>query len=824
MRIGTVVVAVSLGLAFSCTGTVGEPGTTEDGGRAGGGGGTDTQVPDGSVLLPDGGLCVPTSLYFEEIAWPQVLSTCQTCHTTGGAADGTRFQLRPLASPTAVAVNLANTTSALALESDGQKLLLLKPTGQLSHGGGQLFAPDSAQASVLRRLIVELQNPVTCPGEEVRPITEGLVLLDEVDTLIKASFQLVGRPPSVDEIGQVQTNGLAGLDDVLTQQMRDPAFHERVRELFGDVLLTDGWRANNTDTNSGNILNSVYHPGSVDLFGGQDYDWRSWPRGEGIHLVEALAREPLEYFVEAVKNDRPLSDVLTVKYRLLNAYSARFYGVTYRGFAPGTAFASIPNPDQYEAAPSVPVNEAMGTSEYAGLLTTPAWLLRYPSSPTNFNRKRARFTLKYFMDFDIMKAAPRIDAAAVDLEDTPTLKNMQCTGCHQLLDPLAGMYLNEDECGYEDNVFYMPPGSPKNNACPDRGWTRPTDMFPPGVGAGMANALADADRPRALEVLGAHAVAQRGFARSIVVHVATSLWGRQLLIPPTDTTLPEYAGLDAAAAAEAMELERLTDRFIQGGLRLPALVLDVVKTQAFRAGNADVIGRVELTGLGGGSLVTPELLDRKLRSALGLIWSHHGWAASSDMGYQRLGRHDGTQDAYLLQRERLKTLYGGMDGSQLGVKTRSRSASSLTAAIIEHLALEASCIAVTRDFDLPAAQRKLFPLVERTFVPTGVAASDAAVLDTIRELHLRLLGERVANDSQDVQELYALLRDVQRDGAAAVTANTESGNLERPCASDVELSTGLPASGTTQDRQYVIRAWQAVVATMLLDPRFTLEK
>lgn len=808
LRVRVVCGAALLGVLSGCPGSLGGP----DGGGP-------RHTFDGGVLLPDGGVCVSTSLYYGEVAWPAVLSTCVTCHTTGGAADGTRFQLRPLASPSALGQNLASTTSALSLETDGQKHLLLKPTGQLSHGGGTLFALDSEEADVIRRLITELENPVACPGEPTRPITEGLELLDEVDTLIKASFQLVGRPPTPDELGQVQTNGLAGLDDVLTQQMREPAFHERVREMFGDVLLTDGWRANNTDTNSGNILNSVFHSNTVNRFGGDDYDWRSWPRGEGIHLVEALAREPLEYFVQAVKNDRPLSDVLTAKHRLLTAYSARFYGLTWRGFAPTEPFANIPNPDEFEVFTSVPVNEAMGTGEYAGLLTTPAWLLRYPSSPTNFNRKRARFTLKYFMDFDIMKAAPRIDAAAVDLEDTPTVKNPQCTGCHQLLDPLAGMYLNEDECGYEDNVFYQPPGSPKNSACPDRGWARAMDMFPPGVGAGLSNALADPDRARALEVLGAHAVAQRGFARSMVVHVATSLWGRPLLVPPTDTSLPEYAGLDAASAAEAAELERLTDRFIAGNLRLPALVLDVVKGEAFRAGNADVAGRVELTGLGGGSLVTPEVLDRKLRSALGLVWSAHGWASSGNTGYQRLGRHDGTQDAYLLQRERLKTLYGGMDGSSLGVKSRSRAASSLTAAVIEHLALEASCIAVTRDFDQPSAMRKLFPLVEKATVPT-----EAAALDTIRALHLRLLGARVTNDSADVQELYALFRDTQRDGAAAVTARTESANLGRPCASDVELSTGAPLTGTTTDPTYVIRAWQAVVATLLLDPRFTLEK
>lgn len=782
-----------------------------DGGEASGDGGED-------------GGCVGTSAFFAQTAWPTVFSRCVVCHTSGGAADGTRFLLRPLSSPSALSQNLLAVTSAATLKSGADPLLVLKPTGALSHGGGTLFSRDSAEARTIERLVAELAAPVTCPGEDVRPVTEGLTLLDPVDTLFKASLQLAGRPPTADEVAQVEANGLSGLDVVLRAQMQEPAFFERVRELFGDALLTDGFRANNTDTNTGNVISRVYHPATVHHFGGQDWDWRSWQRGDGIRLVEALAREPLEFFVQAVKQDRPLTDVVTARHRLLNAYSARFYRVPYKGFDAGTPFTDIPQPQEYVAVAQVPSNEAMGTSEYAGVLTTPGWLLRYPSSPTNFNRKRARFTLKYFLDFDIMKAAPRIDASAVDLENNPTLRNPQCTGCHQLLDPLAGMYLNQDECGYEDNVFYQPPGSRKYNACPDRGWVPATEMFAPGTAAGMASQLAAQDRPRALEVLGAHLASQRGFAKALVGHVAAGLWSRPLLIPPTDTTLPNYAALDAAAAAEHAELERLTDRFVAAGFRLPALVLDVVKTPQFRAGNADRAGRLELNGLGGGTLVTPELLDRKLRSALGLSWSAHGWAVSGDTGYQRLGRHDGTDDAYLLQRERLKTLYGGMDGSFSGVKSRQRAPSSLSAAIIEHLALEGSCLAVVRDFDLPAGQRRLFPLVEKTRAPQS-ATADGPILQTLVTLHARLLGVRTTADSADVQELYALLSDVQRTGAMAVTARSESATLERPCTGDIDVATGRTVmGGTTRDDAYVIRAWQAVVAALLLDPRFTLEK
>lgn len=202
-----------------------------------------------------------TALFYRgDVAWPQVLGQCATCHTTGGAADGTRFQLRPL-------THRALPEPAVHHGGADTRDEWREAPAPQAHGPARarrrvLFAADSAQANVLRRVIAELQSPVTCPGEEIRPIAEGLVLLDEVDTLLKASFQLVGRPPTMAELGQVQTNGLPGLDDVLTNQMRSGvprACARDVRRRAAHRLAS----ARTTPTNSGNILNSVYHPASA---------------------------------------------------------------------------------------------------------------------------------------------------------------------------------------------------------------------------------------------------------------------------------------------------------------------------------------------------------------------------------------------------------------------------------------------------------------------------------------------------------------------------------------------------------------------------------
>lgn len=831
MRVG---LAALLALTTACTSSLSGTGAGSSSGTASGssgatgssGGGSSGAAGSDGGVAADGGGCTGTQAYFAEQSWPQVFSVCVRCHVAGGESDGTRFVLKPDTIPDYLSQNMAIVREASLLMAGNQPLLVVKAQGLLAHGGGVQLPPNSPQLAILQQTLDQLANPVVCPGDPPRPVFEGVTLLDEYGTLRKAAIALAGRPPTTDEIATVDSGGLAALGGVLDSMMQEDAFYERLREVFSDFFLTDGFRANNTKTNSGNIISGEYHPDVVNHWGGEDWNWRSWPRGEGIRLLEGLAREPVEFVVEAVKGDRPLAEILTAPHRLLNAYTARFFSVDYKGFAPGTPFDQIPNPQEYQAAEHLPgVNEVGGTGEYAGILTTSAWLLRYPSSPTNFNRKRSRFTYKYFLDFDIMKTAPRIDASAVDLNDYPTRRNMQCTGCHAQIDPLAGAYQNWDECGYEAVTYYRT--ADKHGECNNAsGWVIEDHMFAPGVGPGAVNEIAPADRGHALELLAGHIVTQRSFARSMAAIVYSGLLNRPLLAAPTDPSIPGYAALDAAFSAEQEELNRLATVLESNGLRLRPVVKEIVSSPAFRAANADVPDRQELLGIGGGTLSTSEVLDRKIQAITGIRWRRHLSAVADDTGYQRLGRHDGSQDAYLAQREELKTLYGGLDGSFDGVKVRQRLPSTLTAAIVEHMALEVSCEATARDFDMPAAQRKLFPLVDLTQVPSGNIsdASEAMIVANIQYLHERVLGERLVVDDPEIAASYQLLSDVRTAGLQEISAGTSSVDLERPCANDMDLSTGqLQPGGTTQDPQYVVRAWQAVVAYMLMDYAFVFE-
>lgn len=94
------------------------------------------------------------------------------------------------------------------------------------------------------------------------------------------------------------------------------------------------------------------------------------------------------------------------------------------------------------------------TTEYphAGILNTTVFLLRYPTTPTNRNRPRSRWTYYHFLGLDIEKSASRTtDPEALADTSNPTLHNPACTVCHGALDPVAGAFQNYGDQGlYRD--------------------------------------------------------------------------------------------------------------------------------------------------------------------------------------------------------------------------------------------------------------------------------------------------------------------------------------------------------------------------------------
>lgn len=787
------------------------------GGSSGAGGGTAAcDAVCQMQAVPPG--CLPTSDYFDQWAWPNVFTTCVACHKSGGAADGTRLMLREATAPNYLAFNYAAVTEAAKIQEAGEPLILRKPTLQTPHQGGQQIQAGTKPHAVLLELLKQLKAPVTC-GPVIptpTPVTQGVVLMSPYETFRKATLTLAGRVPTPAEITAVDAEGMPGVERLLLEVMKEDNFYDKVREIFADVLLTDGFLAANSDGHSDLVRIDDNFPATVGAWDGLA-DWQFATTKNGVRTNDALTREPLEYFVHVTKKDGSLAEVLTAKYRLVNPWSARFMHVPFKGVAWDQINLATADPKEFVESPMPLIHERGGApGEYAGVLTTTAFLARYPNTPTNFNRKRARFTYKYFLNYDIMKSAPRIDASAIEAATNPTRNAAVCTGCHAKIDPFAGALASWTECGYADTFKYWT-WAEKANVCNDRGWQPDAKAFPPGIGDGLSRPLTDAERTRGAEVLAAHIVLQDGFAEALASQVMVGVLDQPRLEEPQDPAQPGYANLLAAVDYERLEFKRFVAAFKANNLRLKPLVLAVVTSPLFRAKSADVAGRLELTGQGGGALSTPEDIDRRLESLFGVPWIHILPRDTFDLVGER----------YLRRADDLKVPYGGMTGHKDGVKVRQRRVSSVSARINERMALMVSCTATPRDFDLPAAQRRLFPLVEKTALPSGnaAAADQAAILANLQYLHARFWGERYAVDAPEIVASYQLLSQARADGKAAIAAGQATAALNRPCANDVDLVTGqarVPA-GTVNDPEFVVRGWQTVIAYLLMDYKFMME-
>ena len=97
--------------------------------------------------------CPPDTAYFEERVWAPVLSTrCATCHSSTGIASGTSFVLDPADMPG----SLEAAVGVASREIDGVPLILAKPTGSVSHGGGlSLWRARQAVQDIVERDRVE---------------------------------------------------------------------------------------------------------------------------------------------------------------------------------------------------------------------------------------------------------------------------------------------------------------------------------------------------------------------------------------------------------------------------------------------------------------------------------------------------------------------------------------------------------------------------------------------------------------------------------------------------------------------------------------------
>ena len=731
--------------------------------------------------------CQTNRQFFEREVWAKFMAkNCGNCHTPGGVAvdQGAKFVLANSSFPGFIDTNLAAIQEIGKISYEGKSEILQKPLGKMNHGGGQVLAAGSPEYKALEDLVTRLAQGNDTKCDAGNTTLANVELLSASDTLRKAAIDLAGRLPTQAETAAVAQGGDAALDAALDGLMKEDIFFDRVREMYNDLMLTDrGMQFNGAAIN---FLDGSLYPGLAPFKDQQNPAYQD-PRKPLIN--KAIAREPLDLIAYVVKQNRPFSEVVTAKYAVVNPYSALAYGVT-----PG--FMDATNYNEFKEVQLTYQGSKPGAVQHAGVLTTPAFLNRWQTTPTNRNRARARRVFQFFLATDILKIADRpVDGSKLTAIQNPTMNSEYCTVCHKTMDPVAQTFRGWDEQNYES---FDPGGNS----------TKYTDMEAPGfAGEKMDPSFYAAG----LQWLGPKVAGDSRFALSAVYIVYQGLTGRKPLYYPSDTSMANYAAALQGWETQDEFFVQTADAFRKSNYDFKALVKMIVKSPYYRGvrwkGDASVdpaVLELQLADIGIGEVLTPESLNRKVTAVLGVHWRKN---------YDWQNQHD-----WLL--EDFPILYGGIDSDS--VIERTREPNSIMAGVAQRMANEMACAVTAWDFTKPKDQRWYFAGVEQDTAPMAmgapVPANVGAIKANIKALHQRILGETLADGDPELERTYQVFlgtwQELQKAGSANIPGSCQG-------TRDPITGTSVPQmQQVTQDKNFTIRSWAAVMTYLLGDWKF----
>lgn len=712
--------------------------------------------------------------YAANVGSQVVEAICVSCHVSNGLAGSTSLIFAAGADD----ANVETIRSYLALRNDGGETLLTKVTGGLSHGGGvQLVAGSPGYESLAELVSIIAAEGGDSSSSSGDTFFKEVLLANPAETLRRASLILAGRLPLEAEITLANT-GAQGLREAVLGLMEGRGFHDFLIRGANDRLHTDAFvNGSFSEVSDLNGLAGDRYPMGEVLW---DLEGAIWGYRTGI------ARAPLELIAYIVENDRPYSEVVTADYTMVNWFTSQVFRSDVnvgsfddpKIFAPGRNRGSVAWDDDYRRE-SVPgfgsrVLEHSGFIEYphAGVLNDLTWLHRYPTTETNRNRARARWTFYHFLGIDIETSAPRTtDPVALADTDNPTLKNTTCTVCHDRLDPVAGAYQNYGNEGFYRDKFGGLDSLPDTYKHPEWfGISEPTpyqegdtwfrDMKPPG----LDNSAQPSSRvDDSLSWLAEQIADDPRFATGAVKFWWPAIMGAEALVAPEVSSDADYQDRLNAYRAQEFQMSMLADAFRNTNLNARELFADMILSPWFRAKALlpnSPARPIELAALGADRLLTPEELDAKNAAILGYQWDkwEDDWLGNVKGFYTALG-------------DRFRLYYGGIDS--IGIKGRSRQITSLMANVAERQALTLACGVTTLDFhdNVQPSDRRLFPLVEPSTTPlsekilnvdvaTGSYADrgayeiDVTLTPGTKELNIRFNNDAYDESTGDDRNLY----------------------------------------------------------------------
>ena len=404
-------------------------------------------------------------VFQDHISDPIVQAKCVNCHVEGGPSGHTRLVFVRRSIDTDYQSTNLRTFEALVddLADEGGASYILNKIQGVSHGGGVQVAGGSADFANMQRFLGLLGGDVATSTAPPLSGTDTASLASARKTLRRAALIFAGRNPTAAEYAAVLGGDKADLRATVRGLMKGPEFHGFLLRASNDRLLTDrsGWT----------ISPNVHYP----IFANEAYDRKKAARARGSErefhywmgrVQYGFRRAPLELIAYVVENDKPYTEILTADYIMATSFAAKAYGApTYfhdpqdvHEFRPSRIVEYYGQDDSMEEEydPLLQLSRVFDPGllrmryPHAGVLNTAAFLHRYPTTATNRNRARARWTYYHFLGLDVEKSASRTtDPVALADTNNPTMHNPNCTVCHSILDPVAGAFQN-----YGDNGEY----------------------------------------------------------------------------------------------------------------------------------------------------------------------------------------------------------------------------------------------------------------------------------------------------------------------------------------------------------------------------------
>ncbi len=696
-----------------------------------------------------------TSLYQAEVESRVVQLRCIVCHVEGGVARNSSLKFQRTMTGSALN-NLNMLASYLAVNGNSVESFLNRATGGNAHPGGQQLVKGgrdyNAFEQVLRLLDADRAQQsqsiayTFVPGNIPGPTSGGAhALLASVQiepreaTLRRATILFAGRVPTSDEIAAVRSGDVNTLRDVLRSLMTGPGFREFVVNATNDRLLTQG-ADDPINSGFGNfpILRNLRY--DTEIASSEGNSNRDYWQAYGRRIMESTRRASGELVAHVVINDRPYSEILTADYMMMNPLLNQVLGGS-ASFAENSGDKDfLPSKiGQYYFGPELTwsdphplfggkvLHAGKPVTDYphAGLLTDFAFLSRYPTTATNRNRARARWTLYHFLGIDIEKSSQRpLDEAALSDRNNPTMNNPNCTVCHAVLDPVAGAFQNWSEWnmfrdgGYDtlDHFYKHPNDGSVSPYQPGDLWYR--DMRAPGLFETQLTS-----RDYTLRELAGLIVKEPGFLRATVRFWWPALFGESMVVLPAVESDQGFVGKSAAYAAQQASLEQFASVL---GQRMNAkdMLVEMMMSPWFRAESST---RHELrplqleANLGAPRLLGPERLAAKTLALTGVNWR----TSTSPSG--------NTWSEF----QNIAVLLGGIDS--LAVLERATVLTPTIFAVQQAMMAEVACPAVAKDFALPMAKRQMFSGVEPLVTPLMLASTTRDVTSSSR------------SDSQDIK-------------------------------------------------------------------------